>query len=99
MDTFMTYGPAERLYQALKKASAQPEFTHLEQEVVLECRAALAEAESVVASRLAYADEIAEAREQATDELEIDDLPVLSEGEDGVWVSAWVWVEAAHGEG
>lgn len=36
---------------------------------------------------------IAEARkEYACDELEIDDIPDLSVGEDGAFVSAWVWV-------
>jgi hypothetical protein len=29
----------------------------------------------------------------ATNELEIDDKPLISESEGGCWVSAWVWVE------
>lgn len=28
----------------------------------------------------------------ATDEVEIDDTPSVSIADDGVWVSAWVWV-------
>lgn len=28
----------------------------------------------------------------ANDEVEVDDVPLLSVAEDGVWVSAWVWV-------
>ncbi|SNS00124.1 hypothetical protein SAMN04488503_2277 [Humidesulfovibrio mexicanus] len=40
-----------------------------------------------------YADAIEEsARALCTDELEIDDGPCFSDGEDGCWVSAWVWV-------
>ena len=41
---------------------------------------------------------VAAARKLAHDELEIDDAPLLSDGEDGCWVSAWVWVprEAAE---
>jgi hypothetical protein len=36
---------------------------------------------------------IQKARDEYTDdELEIDDNPVVSHGDDGVWVSAWVWV-------
>jgi predicted RNA-binding Zn-ribbon protein involved in translation (DUF1610 family) len=36
-------------------------------------------------------------REYATDELEIDDNPMLSRAPDdgGVWVAAWVWVSTA----
>lgn len=40
-----------------------------------------------------YAGAIATAREETTDDLEIDDKPLVSPGADnGVWVSAWVWV-------
>lgn len=51
---------------------------------------------------VAYADKnharhIAQAREAyANDECEIDDNPMVSEGDDGVWVSAWVWVSNAE---
>lgn len=47
------------------------------------------EASAVEAARRMY----------TTDDLEIDDVPGVSPGEDGVWVSAWVWVsDAALGE-
>jgi len=29
---------------------------------------------------------------QADGEIEIDDDPEISEGDDGTWVQAWVWV-------
>lgn len=35
----------------------------------------------------------------ASDDLEIDDDPFLSPGEDGKWVSAWVWVPNPDTEG
>ena len=39
-----------------------------------------------------YAEEIERARDQANDDLEIDDNPEVSAGDGGVWVQAWVWV-------
>ncbi|TBR75368.1 MAG: hypothetical protein EPN64_13070 [Burkholderiaceae bacterium] len=43
--------------------------------------------------REAHEETIATARKtHANDDLEIDDEPMISEGDDGVWVSAWVWV-------
>lgn len=40
-----------------------------------------------------YGDHIQAARERwAEDELEIDDAPEVSEGSDGCWVAAWVWI-------
>ena len=44
------------------------------------------------ADRALYAEEIERARDQANDDLEIDDNPEVSAGDDGVWVQAWVWV-------
>ena len=29
-------------------------------------------------------------------DVEIDDEPVLSVADEGVWVSAWVWVQRTH---
>lgn len=44
----------------------------------------------------AFAGVIAAAREEhACDEVEIDDMPEVSEGDGGCWVAAWVWVETA----
>lgn len=47
-----------------------------------------------------YADAVAEARTGCNDELEIDDLPMVSVAEDGtgLWVSAWIWVAAPEPE-
>jgi hypothetical protein len=49
-------------------------------------------------NRETYQGHIAEAREQATDDLEIDEKPYLSVGEGGVWVSAWIWVPTPTNE-
>ena len=32
-------------------------------------------------------------KEYETDEIEIDDNAIVSEAEEGVWISAWVWLE------
>ena len=41
----------------------------------------------------ATAEQVQAARAQyATDEMEVDDDASTSPGEDGVWVSAWLWV-------
>ena len=46
--------------------------------------------------RAAYADAIEDARkayaQNSDDDIEIDDDPLISDGDDGTWVSAWVWV-------
>lgn len=46
--------------------------------------------------RLRFEDQIEQARVDyamgSDDDLEIDDTPALSVADDGVWVSAWVWV-------
>lgn len=41
-----------------------------------------------------FGDAISEARGETNDDLEIDDYPLVSEGETGTWVSAWIWVPA-----
>jgi len=47
--------------------------------------------------RATYAGHITQARAQyCNDDCEIDDEPYLSVADEGVWVSAWVWV--ANGE-
>lgn len=42
-----------------------------------------------------YAAQIEGARDKytvGTDDIEIDESPILSVADDGVWVSAWVWL-------
>lgn len=46
----------------------------------------------------AYAAEIEEARQECNDDLEIDDTPLLSVADEGVWVSAWVYVKSVAEE-
>lgn len=91
MKTFMTYGPANALYEAAFNLIAavpgregRPEHAEL--------LAALKDCGKAIKEREAYAPEIKAAREQTNDDLEIDDDPVLSIADDGVWVSAWIWV-------
>lgn len=45
-----------------------------------------------------YAAQIAEARAQTTDDLEIDAAPMVSQSDCGVWVSAWIFISMPHKE-
>ena len=89
---FMTYGPAERLHQALLLVGQVAPHKPLPLKTRTAVAAALQDVERAIAQRSAYAAEIAEARTRCNDECEIDDYPVLSESDAGVWVSAWLWV-------
>lgn len=42
--------------------------------------------------RVCYAEQIDQARATCTDELEIDDDPLISASDDGVWVQSWTYV-------
>ena len=61
-------------------------------------QAALSRVDSAFEDQANCSDDICRARELATDELEIDDEPMVSVGDRGVWVNAWVWVPAPAGE-
>jgi hypothetical protein len=43
-------------------------------------------------SRAEYIEQARRRFSAVTSEIEIDDEPVISVAEEGVWVSAWVWV-------
>ena len=49
----------------------------------------------LVQYREIYADRIESAALMQTEDLEVDDNPIVSPGDGGVWVSAWVWVPMA----
>ena len=94
--SLMTYSPTNDLYKAasalLASLGAVPEFTPelvALQKAVEACR-------EEIDNREAFATEIQKARDEYTMDsscdVEIDDEPVLSVVDDGVWVSAWVWV-------
>ena len=94
-NTFMTYGPAERLFQAAAaiERCLDRGLAEAPDKETAELKAALEECRNAIGERTAYAQEIEKAREEfANDELEIDDDPVTSVSDEGVWVSAWVWV-------
>ena len=63
-----------------------------------ELQTALGRVDSALEDQANCAEDICRARELATDELEIDDEPMVSVGDRGVWVNAWVWVPAPAGE-
>lgn len=52
---------------------------------------ALSRVDSALEDQANCAEDIKRARALASDELEIDDNPMVSVGDQGVWVSAWVW--------
>jgi len=50
--------------------------------------------------RLDHEETIAAARNNyCTEDIEIDDEPMVSIGDEGVWVAAWVWVPIESEEG
>ncbi len=56
-------------------------------------RALDVELKEIRANRKDHEETIETARKSyCTDDVEIDDDPMVSIGEDGVWVGAWVWV-------
>ena len=61
-------------------------------------QAALSRVDAAFEDQANCSGDIRRAREFATDELEIDDEPMVSVGDRGVWVNAWVWVPAPAGE-
>ena len=68
---------------------------------VAQFTAAITECTDAVAEAQTLRNYIDQAREQTNDDLEIDDSPLTSAGEDGVWVAAWVHVRHPvdyHGE-
>lgn len=47
----------------------------------------------IAAEREAYADEVDRAHDiHGSDDVSVDAEPILSVSDEGVWVSAWVWV-------
>ena len=102
MKTFMTYGPANRLYEAaFRRVTAVPGCEGAPANA--ELLAALKGCDAAIKEREIFAPQIAQAREESCcDDIEIDDDPVLSVADDGVWVSAWIWIptpERAQEEG
>lgn len=92
-ERFMTYGPANDLYEAIQEV-LKNEAKNLSAESLALLNSAVAKVKDTQEERKAYADEIQLARDhyKVDDDLEIDDDPVLSVADDGVWVSSWIWI-------
>lgn len=93
--TMMTYGPANRLYLAAVKtlAAVNGGLGELPDAELEELKGAIEKCETAIKDRTIYAAEIKGVREvYCSDEIEIDDDPVTSASDEGVWVSAWVWM-------
>lgn len=54
--------------------------------------------DEAVAALATYSNEIETARgyDIVDDDLEIDEQPMIATAEDGVWVSAWIWVPGSE---
>lgn len=97
---FMSYGPAQALFDAVLKVGDDPAFKLLDlstQAAVVSARARATDAAMEVGALQLIVDQARDI--YGTDDVEIDDQPVLSVADGGVWVSAWVWVETPEGDG
>ncbi len=43
-------------------------------------------------ARAQHATAIKVAKDAASDDLQIDEFPLVAEGDNGVWVSSWIWI-------
>lgn len=75
-----------RLVEQLRQESTSLEVTILRDRLDVELT-------QLHKDRAVYNAEVLRARRLTTDELEIDDDPLLSIADEGVWVSAWMWIE------
>lgn len=87
-----SYSPVADLIAAARGLIAAPNDPVAQQVM----QTALRGIDEVSQDQEAYAGEIHKAREQyaegSDNTIEIDDDPMLSVGDDGIWVGAWVWV-------
>ena len=82
----------EQLARAAVKAHAENNEVDLDRAL----NALDGQLDEIAADRIAHEDTITAARsnyaEPSDGDIEIDDEPMLSVADEGVWVSAWVWV-------
>jgi hypothetical protein len=99
---YTTYAPFQNLIDAARGFVATAPKTEAEQANLEPLNAALGLITQLEAEKLQYSEEILYAREcyaePSEDDLEIDEEPLLSVGEGGIWVSAWVWVADADSD-
>ena len=95
---FMTYSVGQDLYAAsvsLLKAIDDGKIMVPDDEVT-RLREAVNQCNQAIEERSTYAAQIERAVDDyamsSSNDIEIDDDPVLSISDEGVWVSAWVWV-------
>jgi hypothetical protein len=97
--TLMTYSAANNLYKAASAVlrSIETGLAEAPDAEVKALKSAVEGCREAIDERETFAAEIEAAREEYTQDtscsVEIDDDPVLSVADDGVWVSAWVWVQ------
>jgi hypothetical protein len=99
--TVSTYVPFQNLYTAAKAVLCDATLAQASgpsPETVEALRQALRDCHALIQEREQHASAIETARAQTDDDLEIDDTPLVSVADSGVWVSAWVWVPAPEVE-
>ena len=99
-----TYSVLENLYRAALEAEKELRQRGLtETKAYADVAQAIHEAEGAIREREEFADLISKARDDYTMDsscnVEIDDDPVLSVADEGIWVSAWVWVKRPDDDG
>lgn len=101
MKTVCSYHPYQTLYEAAQDVLSNWELGDLAA-AVRHLDAACKQSEAVIQERINHEGTIQCARsnyaDPSDDDIEIDDDPLLSVAEDGVWVQAWVWVRTAEEE-
>ena len=91
---FMTYSIGQMLFEAVLKVGDDPNFKLLNDRTKIDIMTIRSRCIDAAAEVEALLSVVEQARSTyCTDEIEIDDQPVLSVADGGVWVSAWVWVE------
>jgi hypothetical protein len=93
---YTTYAPFQNLIDAARAFVATAPKNVAEQTSLEPLNAALGLITQLEAEKQQYSEAILYAREcyaePSEDDLEIDEDPLLSVGDGGIWVSAWVWV-------
>lgn len=85
-----SYAPLENLYTAARDLIAATDAG--ETADLVDLKLALGKLEMVVLDRAKHAHLVDLARQEASEQLQVDSAPLVAVGEDGVWVEAWVYV-------
>ena len=92
---FTTFDPLNELYATSKALAAALRAGSNPAPYLRAMEAAVAMCDELINERDAQCDAVEDARDMfESDDISIDDDPIVAVADDGVWVSAWLWVEA-----